>query len=78
MVNVISPFIRNFLKFKNNQELENNLGGKLVKFFCKKNRGFAHHSIFIRNFFSLFSFINLIIQQYPKKSIGGLDGKKNG
>lgn len=36
VVNVISPFIRNFLKFKNNQELENNLGGKLVKFFCKK------------------------------------------
>lgn len=23
-------------------------------------------------------YTNLIIQQYPKKSIGGLDGKKNG
>ncbi|MGL4947482.1 MAG: hypothetical protein ACRCZR_02765 [Cetobacterium sp.] len=36
VVNVISPFIRNLLKFKNNEELENNLGGKLVKFFYKK------------------------------------------
>ncbi|MGL4865500.1 MAG: hypothetical protein ACRC4T_20585 [Cetobacterium sp.] len=36
IVNVISPFIRNLLKLKDNQELENNLGGKLVKFFYKK------------------------------------------
>lgn len=77
IVNVISPFIRNVLKLKNNFPLENNLGGKLVKFFYKKNRGLAHHSIFIRNFYSLYSFINSIIQQYIKKSIGGLYGKKN-
>lgn len=38
IVNVISPFIRNLLKFKDNQEIENNLSGKLVKFFYKKNR----------------------------------------
>ncbi len=36
IVNVVSPFIRNLLKFKDNQELENNIGGKLVKFFYKK------------------------------------------
>lgn len=36
IVNVISPFIRNILKLKNNEPLENNLGGKLVKFIYKK------------------------------------------
>ena len=36
IVNVISPFIRNVLKLKNNFPLENNFGGKLVKFFYKK------------------------------------------
>ncbi|MGL5355048.1 MAG: hypothetical protein ACRDAQ_00660 [Cetobacterium sp.] len=36
IVNIISPFIRNLLKLKNNQKLESNLGGKLVQFFYKK------------------------------------------